>query len=195
MNNKLKGFMIVICSIAVILLFGFSNNSSKDISMEMEKNKNFQMDKMPTKPESVKEKFNVASKSLDSSKLKLNLHLKKTKDGKRLIVDGNGVLKIENDTYPFTIEENGEGVSSSIGQAEVNGQTYYKGILQGHIKNKKSNDIISIVTYFTGDMKQQVSNVIVGSMGNDVYMSFGDNSFLTKELNEEIEKNIQEVNQ
>lgn len=153
------------------------------------------MEKMPTKPEVVKEKFNVASKNLDSSKLKLNLHIKKTKDGKGLIVDGNGVLKIYNDTYPFTIEENGEGVSSSIGQAEVNGQTYYKGILQGHIKNKKSNDIISIVSYFTGDMKQQVSNVIVGTMGNDVYMSFGDNSFLTKQLNEEIEKKFQEANQ
>ncbi|WP_433616254.1 hypothetical protein [Paenibacillus cellulositrophicus] len=110
-------------------------------------------------------------------------------------MDGNGVLKIDNDTYPFIIEENGEGVSSSIGQAEVNGQTYYKGILQGHIKNKKSNDIISIVFYFTGDMKQQVSNVIVGTMGNDVYMSFGDNSFLTKQLNEEIEKKFQEANQ
>lgn len=78
-NNKIKGIAIVICILVVILLFGFSPDSSKDLSMEMEKNKNFEMEKMPTKPEVVKEKFNVASKNLDSSKLKLNLHIKKLK--------------------------------------------------------------------------------------------------------------------
>lgn len=192
MNKKIKGIALLICSLAVILLFGFTPDSSKEISMELDKNPKFHAETMPTKSEVVKEKFSVDSKNLDSSKLKLNLNIKKTKDGKGLKLDGNGVLKIDNNTYPFTIEEKGYGVSSEIGRVEVNGQTYYKGIFQGYIKNKKSDDIISIVSYFTEDMKQMVSNVIVGTMGNDIYMSFGDNSFLTKELNQEIETKFKE---
>lgn len=39
MNNKIKGIAIVICSLVVILLFGFSPDSSKDLSMEMKKTK------------------------------------------------------------------------------------------------------------------------------------------------------------
>ena len=118
--------------------------------------------------------------------------MKKDEKTDGLKVNGNGMLKIGTNTYPFSVDENGNGLSSEIARVDVDGETYYKGILQGHIKNKKGEvDVISIVTYFTDDYKHQTSNVIIGQMGQDIYLSFGDSAFL-KQVHDKINTQPQE---
>jgi hypothetical protein len=154
---------------------------AKDFKVNLNNNTNFDAEQNPTSQKVASEKLGYDIQHPEKTKLVLNLHTEEQENG-GLRVGGNGVLHVGTSTYPFSVLSDFDGMNSEIAKVEANGKTYYKGVLQGVVKSKKGEDTVSISATFSEDQKDQVFNVIVGGIGEDVYLSFGDNTFLTQEL-------------
>lgn len=175
-NKKLLALIIPIALIIFIPLFGFSDNTSQlNFNINIKNNVSYTNEVNQTNPLVAEEKLNVNLQQLDKTKIHINLKANQIENSSQLKVTGNGIILVENKSYPFSIDQENSQLIGHI----VNGKTYYKGILQGNIKTKKSDDVITIGTVFSSDLKEQSANVIVGYMGQDVWLSFGDNSFIS----------------
>lgn len=173
-NKKLLALIVPIALITFLSLFGFSDNTS-NFNININNNVSYTNEVNPTNSLVAEEKLNVNLQQLDKTKIHINLKAKQIENSPQLKVTGNGIILVGNESYPFSIDQEN---SQLIGHV-VNGKTYYKGVLQGNIKTKKSDDVITIGTVFSSDLKEQSANVIVGYMGQDVWLSFGDNSFIS----------------
>lgn len=165
------------------------DSTNKQFDLSMKTNSNFRANELPTRSEVAQKKLGLDMNRLENTKLVLHVKTDPTTLDYRFSVAGNGVLQVGTATFPFTVVKNENGLTSQLDKIEVDGEVFYTGNLQGILKGKTKDEVISITTSFSEDLKKQHSNVIVGFLYDDVYLSFGDDSFLTQKFFDSLAQN------
>lgn len=183
--RKIKFFSILTLGVLLIVLsiaFGVSANN---------KTKHFQIDVSMTdllpvefkKAENLRaNKDKIGLNSFNSkSRLLLNFKVNPIQDDTDIIleVSGNGVIKVENENYPFKVEP-----TSRLRSAELeSGDVFMWGVIDAYIVNSKGKeDVVSMGLAFIPETNESFLTCTIGSLDEGLAaMTFGQD-FGTEEM-------------
>jgi len=120
------------------------------------------------------------------AKIELHFAIKPT-DGKLVPVTGNGVIHVGTFTFPFKISN-----TSMLYQYKLqNNDTIFWGPIIASIVNKKGeNDSAALSIIFIPETGKSYINASIGTIdGGQAVISFGDNSFISREINNLLREN------
>lgn len=172
--KRLVGLSVIIglIVIAVLSSVGFSDDETATIAINSKAFKHLPKPLMEGKmAELSKEKLGFDTKVTGSDNVLLQMQLKAKKDNEFVELSGNGFLKFGVNNFSFMVNED----LSYFTELNNDGRRVLVGPIIGEIKSKDGSiEEITIQATYYPDTEQGQFGVVVGNIGQEIMIPYGD---------------------